>query len=97
MGGAAHADAPILRLDSDALAYVFVLVAEAKSVLMTRMGKATSPKKAFLAKLEFSEVCSRFKQVASSAHFTQAERTPDCTSSLIVGVDCARASACESE
>ena len=32
-----------------ALAYVFVLVAEAKSVLMTRMGKATSPKKAFLA------------------------------------------------
>ena len=25
------------------------------------MGKATSPKKAFLAKLEFSEVCSHFK------------------------------------
>jgi len=35
---------------------------------MTRMGKTTSPKTAFLAKLEFSEVCSRFKRIASSSH-----------------------------
>lgn len=62
------ADAPILRLDNDALAYIFALVMEAKSVRVTNHGKAKSRKNAFLAKLEFSTVCSRFKQVAFFAH-----------------------------